>query len=68
MTKKTAQENPPEVVEAVPSVSDEERSERWLRDSALSYALSLHKNNGGMTTAPQIVSNADVFLTFLKGE
>lgn len=68
MTKKTTQESAPEVVEAVPSVSDEERSDRWLRDSALSYALTLHKNNGGMTTAPQIVSNADVFLTFLKGE
>ena len=53
---------------ATPSVADEERSDRWLRDSALGYAMNLHKNNGGMSTAQQILGNADVFLNFLKGE
>jgi len=53
---------------ATPSVADEERSDRWLRDSALGYAMNLHKNNGGMSTAQQIIGNADVFLNFLKGE
>ena len=67
MTKKTAQENPPEVVEAVPA-SEVVPNERWLRDSALSYALTLHKNNGGMTTAQQTIGNAEAFLTYLKGE
>ena len=60
MTKKTTQESAPEVVEAIPSVSDEERSDRWLRDSALSYALTLHKNNGGMTTVHQEIGRAHV--------
>jgi hypothetical protein len=53
---------------AVASVFDEERNDRWVRDSALGYAMTLHKNNGGMTTAPQIIDNANVFLNFLQGE
>ena len=57
-----------ELVVATPSVVDEERSDKWLRDSALSYALNLHKNNGGMTTPQQLVDNANVFLNFLQGE
>ena len=57
-----------ELVVATPSVVDEEQSDKWLRDSALSYALNLHKNNGGMTTPQQIVGNANVFLNFLQGE
>jgi hypothetical protein len=56
------------VTTALSSVFDEEGSDRWMRDSALAYAISLHKNNGGMTTAPQIIGNADIFLNFLKGE
>ena len=73
MTKKTAIEaldaSPIEAeVVAIPSVFDEERSDRWLRDSALGYAMNLHKNNGGMTTAQQTIGNAEVFLNFLKGE
>jgi hypothetical protein len=52
----------------VASVFDGEQGDRWLRDSALGYAITLHKNNGGMTTAQQIIGNADVFLNFLKGE
>ena len=57
-----------EEVVATPSVADEERSDRWLRDSALGYAMNLHKNNGGMSTAQQTIGNAEVFLNFLKGE
>jgi hypothetical protein len=53
---------------SVASVFDEERSDRWLRDSALGYAMNLHKNNGGMSTAQQTIGNAEVFLNFLKGE
>lgn len=68
MTNTTKEAVAPQVEDAVPTVSDEDRNERWLRDSALAYAITLHKNNGGMTTAPQILSNAEVFLTFLKGE
>jgi hypothetical protein len=57
-----------DAVIATPSVVDEERSDRWMRDSALGYAMAHHKNNGGMTTPQQLVGNAEVFLTFLKGE
>ena len=57
-----------QIADAVPSVFDEERSDRWLRDSALGYAVTHHKNNGGMTTPQQLVDNANVFLNFLKGE
>ena len=56
------------VTDAVTSVFDEEQSARWMRDSALGYAITHHKNNGGMTTPQQLVDNAKVFLTFLKGE
>ena len=57
------------VSETVATVSPvEDNSDRWMRDSALGYAITLHKNNGGMTTAQQIIGNADVFLNFLKGE
>ena len=59
---------PQEETVAVASVFDEDRSDKWLRDSALAYAINLHKNNGGMTTAQQIIGNADIFLNFLKGE
>lgn len=57
-----------QIADTVPSVSDEERSDRWVRDSALGYAMTHHKNNGGMTTPQQLVDNASVFLNFLKGE
>ena len=68
MTKTTKEAVAPQVEEAVPTVSDEERSERWLRDSALAFAINHHKNNGGITTATQVVVNANVFLNFLRGE
>jgi hypothetical protein len=68
MTKAKEAVTPQEEPVAVASVFDEERSDRWLRDSALGYAITLHKNNGGMTTAQQIIGNADIFLNFLKGE
>ena len=59
---------PQEETVAVASVFDGEQGDRWLRDSALGYAITHHKNNGGMTTPQQIVGNADIFLSFLKGE
>ena len=68
MTKAKEAVAPQEEVVATPSVADEERSDRWLRDSALGYAMNLHKNNGGMSTAQQTIGNAEVFLNFLKGE
>jgi len=68
MTKVKEAVAPQEETVAVTSVFDEDQSGRWMRDSALGYAMNLHKNNGGMSTAQQIIGNAEVFLNFLKGE
>jgi hypothetical protein len=68
MTKAKEAVAPQEEPVAVASVFDGEQGDRWLRDSALGYAMNLHKNNGGMSTAQQTIGNAEVFLNFLKGE
>ena len=68
MTKAKEAVAPQEETVAVTSVFDEDQSGRWMRDSALGYAMNLHKNNGGMSTAQQTIGNAEVFLNFLKGE
>lgn len=44
------------------------RDESYVRNDALGYAITFHKNNGGMMTPPQLVEHANVFLAFLKGE
>jgi hypothetical protein len=50
-------------------VADSEVNDgRWVRDSALAFAITHHKHNGGMTTPQQLVDNANVFLNFLQGE
>ncbi len=55
---------------AAPEVAAQEHGsdEYYTRDNALSYALSFHKNNGGMMTPAQLVEHANTFLAFLKGE
>ena len=68
MTKPAKEVIAQQEVVATPSVVDEEQSDKWLRDSALAYAINHHKNNGGMTTPVQVVNNAAIFLAFLKGE
>ena len=40
----------------------------WQRQSALEFALTFHKNNGGMHQAHQVVATAQVFLDFIKGD
>jgi len=47
---------------------DRERDEQYLRRTALDLALSFHKNNGGMLTAPQFMAQAQEFFAFIKGE
>ena len=68
MTKAKEAVAPQEETVAVASVFEGEQSDRWLRDSALGYAMNLHNKNGGMSTAQQPIGNAEVFLNFLKGE
>lgn len=46
----------------------EKRDAVRTRQSALQAALDFHKNNGGMHHAANVVTTADTFLTFIKGE
>lgn len=45
-----------------------QRDAQWLRESSLSYARDMHKTNGGMLTAQQIIENAKQFHAYLTGE
>lgn len=74
MTKKidvaavmAAQDVPDETI-AYERELQEKREEVYTRQSALQAALDFHKNNGGMHHATNVVTTADVFLTFIKGE
>jgi hypothetical protein len=40
----------------------------WMRQTALEFSITFHKNNGGMTQPQQVVSTATLFLDFIKGE
>lgn len=44
------------------------RDESYVRNDALGYAITFHRNNGGMMTPAQLVEHANTFLAFLKGE
>jgi hypothetical protein len=59
-----------DVVASAEVLSDDDKSQRayWQRDNALSQALTLHKQNGGMRAPNQILADAQIFLNFLKGE
>jgi hypothetical protein len=45
-----------------------ENNDRWNRQSALEFALTFQKNNGGMHQADQVVKTAQIFFEFIKGE
>lgn len=45
-----------------------EQSDHWQRQTALEFAITFHKNNGGMTQPQQVVGTATVFLEFITGE
>lgn len=72
MTKKQTVEEVVAELNATPApevaAQERGREEHYTRDSALGYAITFHKNNGGMLTAPQLVEHANTFLAFLKGE
>ena len=44
------------------------RDAGYTRETALRCALDFHKNNGGMHHASHVVTTADTFLNFIKGE
>jgi hypothetical protein len=39
----------------------------WMRERALSNALTLHKQNGGMIQPERIIEDARKFLAFTQG-
>jgi hypothetical protein len=43
-------------------------NDSWVRSQALEYAITFHKNNGGMHQPQQVVGTAGMFLNFIKGE
>lgn len=43
-------------------------NDSWVRAQALEYAITFHKNNGGMHQPQQVVGTAGMFLNFIKGE
>lgn len=46
----------------------EKRDAVYTRQSALHSAIDFHKNNGGMHHATNVVTTANLFLDFIKGE
>jgi len=46
----------------------ERESAQYVRRTALDFAITFHKNNGGMHQANQVTATAQVFLDFIKGE
>ncbi len=74
MTKKIdvaavmAEQDVPDETAAYERALQEKRDAVYTRQSALQAALDFHKNNGGMHHAANVVTTADTFLTFIKGE
>jgi hypothetical protein len=50
---------------ATPTVTE---SDRWVRQTAIEFALQHHKINGGMLTLPQLLDNAKQFHAYITGE
>ncbi len=50
---------------AAPSVTE---SDRWVRQTAIEYALQHHRINGGMQTPVQLIENARQFHAYITGE
>ena len=67
MTKKTQTTDVSEIddVLAGPTVTP---SDHWIRQTALEFAITFHKNNGGMSQPQQVVGTATVFLDFITGD
>jgi hypothetical protein len=53
---------------ALGQISTAAPADHWVRQTALEFAITFHKNNGGMTQPTQVVSTATVFLDFIKGD
>jgi len=68
MTKKTQTTDVSEIDDTTVAGPEVTPSDHWQRQTALEFAITFHKNNGGMTQPTQVVSTATVFLDFIKGD
>ena len=68
MTKKTQTTDVSEIDDALAAGPTVTPSDHWTRQTALEFAITFHKNNGGMSQPQQVVGTATVFLDFIKGD
>jgi hypothetical protein len=53
---------------ALGQIATAEPADHWQRQTALEFAITFHKNNGGMSQPQQVVGTAIIFLDFIHGE
>jgi hypothetical protein len=53
---------------ALGQISTATPADHWVRQTSLEFAITFHKNNGGMSQPQQVVATATVFLDFITGE
>jgi hypothetical protein len=68
MTKKTQTTDVSEIDDTLIAGPEVTPSDHWQRQTALEFAITFHKNNGGMSQPQQVVGTATVFLDFITGE
>jgi hypothetical protein len=49
-------------------IASADSSVPWMRQIALEFSITFHKNNGGMSQPQQVVATATLFLDFITGE
>jgi len=68
MTKKPQTTDVSEIDDTLVAGPAAEPSNHWQRQTALEFAITFHKNNGGMSQPQQVVGTATVFLNFITGD
>jgi hypothetical protein len=68
MTKKPQTTDVSEIDDTLDAGPEVTPSDHWTRQTALEFAITFHKNNGGMSQPQQVVGTATVFLDFITGE
>jgi hypothetical protein len=68
MTKKTETVAVEETDTTLAQLATAAPADHWVRQTSLEFAITFHKNNGGMTQPQQVVSTATVFLDFITGD
>jgi hypothetical protein len=68
MTKKTETVAVPQTETSEELGVAHHQPDQWVRQTALEFAITFHKNNGGMTQPNMVVVTATIFLDFIQGE